>query len=213
MVMTRAGAEIVGLALNAFIAIWLSRTVGAEGLGYFAVTQTIIRFGGAIIGAGLPTVAAQRVAHQTETPRAAWSVVTCGRLILAAAAVAIVVLVINLLPVGDPQIRQLILLTVPALMLLAISSEWLLVASGRVLALSISRVLAGAMGAGFAFAFVRSPDDIPLLAGVIVVPVALAALLTVAIVRFSLVDEGLRLPARAVFASYSADAWEYLKAD
>ena len=67
MLVTRAGAEIVGLALNAFVAIWLSRTVGADGLGYWAVTLVLIRFGGASHWGWISRPSElQRIAHREE---------------------------------------------------------------------------------------------------------------------------------------------------
>lgn len=212
--MIRAGAELVGLALSAFVAIWLSRSVGADGLGYFAVVQTIMRFGGTITSAGLPTVASQRVANDTETPQQAWPIVSVSRLALSIMVVVLMLVVSAYASFGDPNLRQLIQLSIPALLCLAVSSEWLLVASGRVLAVSISRVLASASGAAVAFLLVRSEDDLPLLAAVVVVPIIVATVTTVLVTIGGVLDlRRLELPTWARAMSYRPDAWDYLKAD
>lgn len=214
MLVTRAGAELVGLVLSAFVAIWLSRTAGPEGLGYFAVTQVLIRFGAAIGAAGFPTVGSQRVAHREDSPTKAWSTVTTVRIVLAVILVVLAEIATVVSPVGDPTIRLLIRLTAPALLLIAVSSEWLLVAVGQVHGVSLSRVAGSMASAVAAIAFVRGPEDQAALAIVIVAPIAVAAGLTIAMAfGRSLAWRRLRIPARSALASYWRDAWSYLKAD
>ena len=214
MLLTRAGAEIAGLVLNAFVAIWLSRTVGADGLGYWAVTQVLIRFGGAFTGAGYPTVGSQRVAHREERPAQAWSIVTSVRLTLAVIAVVFAEIAVIVSPVGDPTIRILIGATAPALLFLAVSSEWLLVAVGQIYAVSLSRVAGAFAGAAAAILFVRSPDDILEMSIVIMAPLAVAAALTLAMTFVRVIRlTSIRLPSWSMISVYRADAWHYLQAD
>lgn len=215
MVLTRAGAEVVSLALHAFVAIWLSRSIGAEGLGYWAVTQAILRFGGGIIGAGFPPVGSQRVAHRTESPNSAWSTVTTVRLTLAAAAVLLAEIAVVVSPVGDPNIRLLIGLTAPGLLFVAVSSEWLLVAVGRVHAVALARVAGSVAAAGAAIALVRDPDDLPATAVVLLAPLVMSAAVTTTALVFhgAIGRRGLRLPTWSHVRTYRMDAVHYLKAD
>lgn len=214
MVVIRGAAEILSMALTALVAVWLSRTVGADGLGYFAVTQAILRIGGVFAGGGFATVGAQRVAHGADSPSLAWSVVTSARLALALAALVLVESAVAIAPIGDANLRQLIQYTAPAWLVLAISSEWLLVARGQVLAVSVSRVFAGLGAAAAATLLVRDGDDMSALAVVIVTPLLVAAIFTMWLAVRPQVDSSpVRVPRWSLIRDYSSDAWQYLKAD
>lgn len=214
MVVIRAGAELIALALSALLAIWLSRTVGPTGLGYYAVTLAIVRFGGGLTGGGLPTVGSQRVAQSPEMAQKVWTDITSLRLPLAGLAVLLALLIAWALPIGDHNIKLLVQLAAPTWLSLAISSEWLLVGTGQVGAIAAARVLAAITSVGAAILLVHDADDLPQLAIVILAPSVVGAAVTTVAAVVKVIGRP-RIAPRGLdtLKDYGGDALHYFKAD
>ena len=164
----RGLGELIALAAAAVTSVWISRVMGAEQLGLFAVAATVLAFAQTITDAGLPSLGAQLIANGAPE-RAVWARVT---LVRSAGAVSGVILgVVVLTTVGvPPPLRTLLVGALVGWAVSPLNANFALVAVGAIRSVALLRAL-GALGStAIAVIFIRTPEDILGLAVLLTVP-------------------------------------------
>lgn len=211
----RSVAEGVGLALSAFAAIWISRAVGPEAFGNYAVATVIVLLGSVVVNAGLSSAGSQRVAANEVDAGQTWWAVTLLRFAYACIAVLIVELVLLQFHDGSPLLDYL-RIAVLALLSMPLKSDWWLFATGRPGASAVVRVATTGTLAALAVTFVRTEDDSHFLPWLVVIPWTVGALVSMLLsFRSPLLSiRGLtRMPAWHSWGSLVSDGSHYLRGD
>jgi O-antigen/teichoic acid export membrane protein len=166
---TRGVAELVALAAAAITTIWVSRVMGAEFLGLYAVAATILAFAQTVADAGLPSLGAQLIANDPASERAIWRNVTRVRSVGAAAGAILGALLLVLIDPASP-LSTLLVGTLVALAITPLNSTFVLVAVGAIRSVALVRALGALSSALIAVLFIRSEADIVVLAFLLAVP-------------------------------------------
>ena len=210
----RATVEVVGLMLAAFVAVWVARTVGPAYVGYFAVAVAIFQLGAVVINVGLAQAGSQRVGNDAERSTEAWWTVCTGRIAPAVAATGLGEALVAVTPL-DPTLASYLRVGLLAWLALPFRSEWLLVARGLVGSASAVRLAGALASAVTAVTLIRRDSDAGFVPLLLVLPTAVAAFVSVALlVRLRLI-RSVPSPRSLVGAirEYLSDGRHYLKAD
>jgi O-antigen/teichoic acid export membrane protein len=174
MIVGRASAEIVALVATALATIMTVRTIGPAMAGNLAVTSTLFYAGTVIVGGGIPSFGAQRVALDEAGGHFVRSALS-ARLVLALAWFGVVQLVVAILPF-DAALAALIRSTTLGAFAIAAKHEWYLVGRGRVGMVSVVRASSALATVAVAVIFVRAEDTVGLTLFVLAGPVLAAGL-------------------------------------
>ena len=155
---TRGAAELVALAAAAVSSVWISRLMGAEYLGLFAVASTILAFAQAVADAGLPSLGAQLIANNPTSERAVWARVTRLRSFGAALGAILGCVCLAGIDAQSP-LRVLLFGSVIALALCPGNAMFALVAIGAMRWVALVRVCSALVSTVFALVFIRTNAD------------------------------------------------------
>jgi O-antigen/teichoic acid export membrane protein len=165
----RGAAELAALAAAAVTSVWISRLMGAQYLGLFAVASTILAFAQAVTDAGLPSLGAQLIANDPASERAVWARVTRSRS-YGAALGAILGCVCVAAIGGQSPLRILLFGSVIGLAVSPANATFALVAIGAMRSVALVRALGALFSAVVAVLFIRTDADTTALAAVLVIP-------------------------------------------
>lgn len=211
MIAARGVAEVIALGINALVIIAVTRAVGPEAFGLFAVAATVGQILLIATNAGLHTLGSQRIANLISHGDAAgpavtriWASVVALRLLLGIAfAVGTAVLVTAL--INDETLRGFLYAVLIALPFVALKSEWLLVARGEAQLVAITRALGAVVTAVVVLGLIHDAADARFLPLIFVVPVV-----TTGIAGLAIVIAGRRIDVRRVALPTRIDAVRYL---
>ena len=165
----RASAEVIALVAAAATSIWVSRVIGVQNFGLFALAATALAFVQAITDGGLPSFGAQLIANDVASARSVWRGVARARAVGATlgvlgGATILIVTQIDLVP------RALLIGALASLALTPLNASFALVAVGAIRWVAFVRALAALVTMSIAFLLVRSQADAPALAVLLVAP-------------------------------------------
>ena len=211
----RAVAEVIALAAAAITSIWISRAVGVELFGLFAVVATALAFGQALTDGGLPSLGAQLIANNTLAARAVWRGVARARAVGAAIGIFTGTVMLSAISI-DPQSRALLIGALASLALAPTNASFALVAVGAMRWVALVRALGALASMLIALLLIRSPADASALSLLLVAPSAVTGVCSLVLVPRLTPPEG-RHQAEGVMPRsvrlWYARGFDYAKAD
>ena len=208
-------AELVALAAAAVTSVWISRVMGAEFLGFFAVAATVLAFAQAFTDAGLPSLGAQLIANEPASQRAVWRHVTGMRSAAALLGAILGGIAVTALDATSP-LRLLLVGSVVALAVSPINGMFVLVAVGAIRSVALIRACGSLVSTLIAVMFIRSNADTVALAVLLLVPGIVNGVSSTALI---LRHESSRRPFKVVssmprtLTAWYRRAFDYAKAD
>jgi O-antigen/teichoic acid export membrane protein len=211
----RGAAELVALAAAAVTSVWISRVMGAEYLGLFAVASTILAFAQAITDAGLPSLGAQLIANDPASERAVWTRVTGLRSFGAVLGAILGCVLLAAIDAASP-LRVILVGSVIALAVSPVNATFVLVAIGAIRWVALVRVFGALVSTVIAVLFIRTTADTMALAALLVVPGIINAVGSTALILRH--ESSRRLPEHVASMPATVGAWyqrgfDYAKAD
>jgi O-antigen/teichoic acid export membrane protein len=177
----RAAAEVIALSAAAVTSIWVSRVVGVQYFGLFAVVATALAFLQAVTDGGLPSLGAQLIANDVASARAVWRGVARARAIGAALGVLCGAVMLSAIPL-DAAPRALLIGALASLVLTPLNASFALVAVGAIRWVALVRALGALASMMIALLLIRSQADAPALSVLLVAPSAVMGICSLVLV-------------------------------